>query len=223
MRKTLLLISILLSSFVFAHAQDKPQAYKFAEFGDVQESVWKQYLDSFSEVLVSLPDAKLHIIVYAESGKSAITIEELVNQYNVYLEETKKVKWENFGVERGGFRNSQSVELWIVPKDSEMPKPTPIEKFKNEKLAEVGYVRDEEFKKLMDGLIGKLIVGEIDSIYIINYGSKAEVVERNKQIYNSIRFRCYQATRLTIVDVENFGNLKTIIWNVPKGEPRPKP
>lgn len=223
MRKTLFLISILLVSCAFAQAQDKPQAYKFDEFGDLKEGVWKERLDNFSKILVSQPDAKLHIIVYAESGKSRVTIEESIRQYKNYLRNNKKIEWEKFDIRRGGFKSLQTVELWIVPKNAELPNPTPIEKFKSEKIAELGYVSDEDLKKSMEDLHIYLMSAENNRGYIINYGSGKKIKERVNKLIEFFNCRHYVGHNPTFVDVEQAGSLKTVIWIVPRGENYPEP
>lgn len=222
MRKTLMLIFILLVSFAFVHAQDKPNAYKFAEFGDVQESVWKARLDRFSEMLISQPNAKLHIIVYAELGKSRHTIEKPINQYTDYLQNAKKLKLKNFGIKRGGFRNSQSAELWIVPKDGEMPNPTPVENFMAEKFLEFREISDEELKKHAEKF-SNLVYETFSEGVIMIYGSKSEFESIFKRLQDIFPRRyIYSGPRIIFTNIDS-SNSKTVFWVVPIGEPIPAP
>lgn len=59
--------------------------------------------------------------------------------------------------------------------------------------------------------------------YIINYGTPKAIARREMQIRNSIRFRKFDATRITLVRGENIGKLKSVFWIVPAGAQPPTP
>lgn len=59
--------------------------------------------------------------------------------------------------------------------------------------------------------------------FIINYGTDKEIAKREKQLRDSIRFRRYDASRITFVRGGKIDRLKTIFWIVPAGVESPKP
>ncbi len=59
--------------------------------------------------------------------------------------------------------------------------------------------------------------------YIINYGTDREIAKREKQIRNSITFRRYDASRITLVRGGNREVIKTDLWLVPPGAESPTP
>ncbi|MDQ3636257.1 MAG: hypothetical protein M3405_17410 [Acidobacteriota bacterium] len=218
MFRFIFILTFLISLPITGFSQDEPQAYKFDEFGSVQESIWKEKLDKFSEMLISLPDSRLHIIVYAESGKSRTSIGELIQNYQNYLYKTKKVKWESFSFIRGGFRKSQTTELWVIPKNAKKPTPTPTEKFKAELYKEFTNPSDTELKEIIVKV--QDILGDNDDIisYIITYGKSSEISNSENRIRNSIRRCGYSGQDCSFIFV-NGGtskNLKTEIWLVPR-------
>lgn len=57
--------------------------------------------------------------------------------------------------------------------------------------------------------------------YVINYGIDREIVKREKQIRDSIRFRSFDASRLTFVNGGFRGIVQTQTWIVPSGAETP--
>ena len=58
---------------------------------------------------------------------------------------------------------------------------------------------------------------------IINYGTDREIARREKQIRNSIAFRKYDASRITLVRGGYREIVKTDLWLVPPGAEPPTP
>lgn len=213
MFRVLFLIMILMVPLAFAQTDEKPKAYKVGEFGNLAEKDWKPRLDRFSENLTGIPESDLFIIVYAEKGKSFLSIEDLVEKYRRYLWKDKNINLEKFTILRGGFRHSQITELWIVPKLADFPEPMPDEMFKAEKISELGVAGKEEVKKELEKLC-ILLRKDNRSGYLLNYGSNKDIAQRALDIRNSIRWSCGYHHRLTIVNAEGT-NLKTEFWIVP--------
>lgn len=90
MFRVLFLILILMSSVAFAQTEDSLRAYKFDEFGKLQESEWKERLDRFSAMQISIPNSKLYIIVYPQIGTDQNSNNEIEKEYNAYLSKVKK-------------------------------------------------------------------------------------------------------------------------------------
>lgn len=220
MLKVLFLIFVLMSSFAFAQKQ-KPQAFKFDEFAELQESEWKQRLDRFAEMQKSMPNSDLAIIVYVKSGNLRSSIYGVKQQYKDYLSKTKKIDF--VIIESGGFRKTQTTELWIVPEKADSPKATPDEEFKAEKIFEIGVVSDEELETKFDEFEDETRKNTSDIGYIITYGTKKEISEREKKLRDFVRLRRYDWSRIVFISKNDGGNLRTEFWLVPHGAKPPTP
>lgn len=221
MLRVLFLILVLMSSIAFAQKQKQTQAFKFDEFTELQESDWKRRLDRFADMKISLPDSKLEIIVYAQIGTQRNSIHNLERQFKDYLSNVKKVGY--VYVKSGGFRKSQSTELWIVPENAKSPDTTPDEEFKAEKFAEIGVVSDEELKLKMDEFENEQNKNTSDTGYIITYGIQKEISERERKMRDSLRLRRYDSSRIVLLSHNDGGNLRTVFWLVPYGAKLPTP
>lgn len=220
MIKKLSLIFLILAAMNLTIFAQKPQAYKFDEFQELPENEWKQRLDKLIEMQISMPRSKPEIIVYAQIGTDRTSISNLKKQYTDYLIE-KKV--ESAFVVSGGFRQSQTTEFWIVPKDAKFPSATPNEKFKPEKFAEFEVLDQDAIIKKLKDFDTKMMEEPATIGYIINYGKASEVAEREKKLIESYRIHCFGGPRLTFVNGGNTGELKTVFWIVPPGAEPPTP
>ena len=81
-----------------------------------------------------------------------------------------------------------------------------------------GYV-----KWRMDSFFAELSNNPAAQGYIINYGTAGEIAKREKQLRNSIRFRKYDASRITFVRGGTREKIKTVLWIVPPGAEPPTP
>jgi hypothetical protein len=224
MCRILFLILVVMSSISFGQFKQKdvslPQ--KFDEFENLVENEWKARLDRV-EVQLRSSDLRGFIIVYAELGKERTSIDKLEKQYLDYLVNIKGLSRSKVFTSPGGFRKSQTTEIWLLPDGAALPDATPDEKFKPEKFAEVEKVSDDEFKKQIGDFFVKLQSDPNSQGYIIIYGSDEEVAGREKLIRDSISFRCYDASRITLVRGGDIGKLKTVFWIVPPGAENPTP
>lgn len=80
-----------------------------------------------------------------------------------------------------------------------------------------GYV-----KMSMDSYFVELNSNPSAQGFIVNYGLPRELSKRRLQIMNSIRFRKYDSSRITIVDGGFRPKIKTEFWLVPSGAEPPK-
>lgn len=218
--KIFFLIFVLLLLSAVVNSQEKPEAYKFDEFSNLPESEWEKRLDRFSEVKTAFPDSSLYLIVYAQTGKSRSSIIQLGKRQKGYLLVVKRVKPVYF--ELGGLRASQTTELWVVPKNANFPKPMPDEGFKAEIFSRLKDANDEKVEIMMEKYLVALQSVPSDSAYIINYGSPEEVDRREKQIRDSLKFRKFPSSQITIVNA-NGVILETVFWIVPQGAKPPTP
>ena len=97
----------------------------------------------------------------------------------------------------------------------ETPKAIKFDEFEK---ATTGYV-----KMKMDVFFVELRNNPAAQGYIINYGTDREIAKREKQIRNSITFRRYDASRITLVRGGNREVIKTDLWLVPPGAESPTP
>ncbi|MDQ6786182.1 MAG: hypothetical protein M3033_05115 [Acidobacteriota bacterium] len=90
-------------------------------------------------------------------------------------------------------------------------------------VAEFGRATNTEVKEQFlefDEILNK----QFDSKgFIINYGTGKEMARREKQLRDSIRFRKYDASRITFVRGGNIAKLKSVFWVVPAGAFPPTP
>jgi len=94
------------------------------------------------------------------------------------------------------------------------------------KFDEFGKATNGNVKMRMDAFYVELNNNPNATGYLINYGTPREIAKREKQLRDAIRFRNYDATRITFVNGGNRGNgevIKTLLFIVPAGSEPPKP
>lgn len=131
---------LLFCSIVFAsaiHAQEKPQALKFDEFEEPSESAFTawgeeisltQRAERFGEQFRKERGAKAYLIYYL----GRITEQNFDRNLNYKIDRIKyniraenDYSYENIITINGGYREKTTIEFWIVPKNAELPEPTP--------------------------------------------------------------------------------------------------
>ena len=88
-----------------------------------------------------------------------------------------------------------------------------------------------EFEKISDKLLKEKFIEYKNALkpnaqgFIINYGTKKEILKREKQLQKQMAevFRGYEPSRITFVRNENSGKTRTVLWIVPEGAEKPKP
>lgn len=102
-----------------------PGAVMFVEYGDISIRKESAYLDKFAVRLRKEPLAQSYIIVYA--GKRAWVDEAKKRAVRLrgYLVEKHRIDPERVVAIDGGYRQSRTVELWLVPPGAQPPSAAP--------------------------------------------------------------------------------------------------
>ncbi|HEX8637611.1 MAG TPA: hypothetical protein VF692_06090 [Pyrinomonadaceae bacterium] len=149
-------------------AQNKPQALKFDEFDDVvqndfysdqyfdlKELTFSQHVKRFSKQLEKERGVTAYIIYY----QSRITYKNArwnfihqVNGISNQIEFNDRIKIENVLIVNGGYRENNTVEFWIVPKNAELPAPTPT------------FTKSETFQCANISVFGRALLNKTDEI-----------------------------------------------------------
>jgi len=137
-------ITIALGSCAFssnALAQPTPApAVKFDEYGQICEEDEKARLDHLSIELVAKPDLIVYVVFYGGRCYSSCEIdyprhrphyprrgeaETRAGRIKPYLIKNRGIDQNRIFVVNGGFRESWTAELWLVPKGAPPPPMTP--------------------------------------------------------------------------------------------------
>jgi hypothetical protein len=98
----------------------------------------------------------------------------------------------------------------------EIPGPQPVDEFDR--------LSNDEVRARLDAFFIALQNNPNDQGYIINYGPDREVTRRERLIQNHIRFRNFDASRITMVRGGDTGvGIRTTLWRVPPGAENPVP
>jgi hypothetical protein len=93
------------------------------EFGEIQRDDEKARLDNFAIALQNEPGATGYVIVYAGRTSRAGYAQRRANFARDYLVNTRGIEASRIVTLDGGFRESVSVELWVVPPGATPPSP----------------------------------------------------------------------------------------------------
>lgn len=85
----------------------------------------KARLDNLAVELQNDPSTRAYILAYAGRMSPLGQVEKLMNRSRDYLITQRGIDASRIVVVNGGFREEDSVELWIVPSGAAAPKPTP--------------------------------------------------------------------------------------------------
>ena len=150
MKKQLFIFLLLLFFFSSVSAQEK-EAKLFSEFGNTTCNNYRGLMDNFLLELKNFPEAKgyafiyegdLELYQYDKNGKNkGLKTFTSVKGYSKEVIDyyQKHLLFREFPAERiefieAGFREKFTIELWIVPNEAIVPKPTPtLEKIKQRK------------------------------------------------------------------------------------------
>jgi hypothetical protein len=98
---------------------------KFDEFPSIAYDDDKARFDNFAIELQNNPDARGYIITYSGRTSRAGQAERLADRARSYLTQTRGVDAGRLEVVNGGYRDTDSYELWIVPQGAQPPQPSP--------------------------------------------------------------------------------------------------
>ncbi len=85
----------------------------------------KARLDNLGVALQNEPGSRAHIIVYGGRMSPIGQVEKLMTRARDYLINDRRIDGSRFVMVNGGFRETDTVELWLVPSGAEPPRPTP--------------------------------------------------------------------------------------------------
>ena len=100
-------------------------SYEFDECKNCTFDDQKARLDNFGVELQNDPSARAYIIAYGGRMSPLSQVEVLMSRARDYLVTQRQIDTSRLTVVNGGFREEDSVELWIVPSGAAPPRATP--------------------------------------------------------------------------------------------------
>ncbi len=208
------LILVLMSSVAFAQTPEKPEALIIDEFGRIPNGHFRSILDNFFVQLQNNPESRGLIISYGLKREVAAREKLIKNHISFRRFDDSRISFIN-----GGHSNEIKTRFWCVPEGAENPKPEPTAFI----FDDFGTKTNGEIKLRMDMFYNELTNNPTFQGYIINYGPKREISQRERMIRSYGVFRNFDSSRITFVNGGNTGKLKTVMWLVPEGVETPKP
>ena len=117
-------------------------AQEFDECNNCAFDDQKARLDNLAVELQNDPSTRAYIIAYGGRTSPLGQVEVLMSRAREYLVSQRGIDASRFVVVNGGFREDDSVELWIVPSGAKPPQPTPTVKASDLKPAPARRKRD---------------------------------------------------------------------------------
>jgi len=118
----------------------------------------------------------------------------------------------------GGNVSKFRSEFWLVPAGAAPPEIKPEAWI----FKEVGRATKSVLVRSMNAVINESFKLDGHQTYIINYGTQAQVAQRERWVRNAISFRRFDASRITLVN-GGAGPVRTVMWLVPPGAANPMP
>jgi hypothetical protein len=100
-------------------------AREFDECNKCSYDDQKARLDNLAVELQNDPSTRAYILAYGGRMSPLGQVEKLMNRSRDYLITKRGIDASRIEIVNGGFREEDSVELWIVPSGAAPPKPTP--------------------------------------------------------------------------------------------------
>src|SRR5215218_3054332 len=100
-------------------------AKRFDEFPSIAHDDDKARLDNLAIELQNNPGATGYVIAYAGRNSRAGEADRMTKRAADYLTTTRGIGRDRLVTINGGYRESNSFELWLVPQGAEAPRPTP--------------------------------------------------------------------------------------------------
>lgn len=101
------------------------QPRKFDEFPSISFDDDKARLDNLAIELQNAPTAQGYIIVYGGRTSRPGLADRLGARAKNYLVNTRGINPNRLTVVNGGYRESDYIEIWLVPQGAQPPRPTP--------------------------------------------------------------------------------------------------
>lgn len=98
---------------------------RFDEFPSIAHDDDKARFDNLAIELQNNPGATGYIIAYAGRNSRAGEADRMTRRAADYLSTARGISRDRLVVINGGYRDSNSFELWLVPQGAEPPRPTP--------------------------------------------------------------------------------------------------
>ena len=100
-------------------------AREFDECNNCTFDDQKARLDNLAVELQNDPSSSAHIIVYGGRTSPIGQIDKLMTRARDYLTNERGIDGSRIVIVNGGFREADSVELWVVPTGAALPRATP--------------------------------------------------------------------------------------------------
>jgi hypothetical protein len=110
------------------------------------------------------------------------------------------------------------TDFWLIPAGAAPPDIKPEAWISRE----VGPATKSTLVRAVNAVINESFKFDRHQTYIINYGTSAQVAQRERWIRNAITFRHFDGTRITLVN-GGPGPVRTLFWLVPPGAENPIP
>src|ERR1051326_8587042 len=125
MRRITFAIAILCLSLMIAKASPVRMDQIFDEFSGFNCEDVKARLDNFAIHLMQEQNLQGYIIVYGGKRVWRGETQAWINASREYLVKTRGLAKERLTIVNGGYRESITMQLWIIPKDANPPTATP--------------------------------------------------------------------------------------------------
>lgn len=100
-------------------------AKRFDEFPSIAHDDDKARFDNLAIELQNNPGATGYVIAYAGRNSRAGEADRMTKRAADYLSTMRGISRDRLVTINGGYRESNSFELWLVPQGAEAPRPTP--------------------------------------------------------------------------------------------------
>ncbi len=204
---------LAVQSPAFGQTVSPDQATMIDSFGRVPNGDLRGRLDLFLAALHNHPRSKGLVYVHGTPPQIAVRTRVVQNHLGFRSFDASRVAFIP-GLNVGDVRS----DLWIVPFGASEPDPKPEAWI----VRELGRAYKAAVTKAMSDLDKEAQKLQDHQSYIINYGTPAEIALREKWIRDSIPFRRYDASRITLVN-GGLGPIRTVMWLVPPGAENPTP
>ena len=212
MFRVLFVILLVMSSFVFAQTEKKPQAIKFDEFGKLSDEKLEMKIYNFYIELNNNPKTQAFIFNYGNNKDVSVRDSKIINFIKSGNYDISRISSEN------GFKNELKTEFWIVPSGAENPKLDPTAKL----IAEFETTTPGFIKSLVDTTFIEINENPKAISYMVTYGTAREIAEREEYFKKAIMFRKYDINRIVFVRGGYQNKVRTMLWIVPEGAEKPK-
>jgi hypothetical protein len=203
----------LMVSFVSGQTGTYSTATLIDSIGPATDCDLRGRFDLLLAEIMNNPDSKAIVFVHGTPAQIAF-------RTRYYKEQAT---FRRFNVSRLKFITGRNIgdvrtDMWLVPSGAHEPDVKPeawifreVGRAYKTSVAKGMADLDEEARKLSD-----------HQAYIVNYGTPAQIAQREKWIRDAIVFRRFDSHRITLVNGGS-GPVRTVMWLVPPGAENPKP